>query len=99
MNRKPSVIDDVFAKEIGMNIYSALNILTKNGISIEDMTEITGKVKTAMIEEIEKRNIPHEFRFLLINIILCSMFATSIEFHKEYMKLSEDRNIEFIKEK
>ncbi len=99
MDRKPSIIDDVFAKEIGMNIYSALNILTKNGVSTEDMTEIIDKIKIAMTDEIEKRDIPHEYRFLLISVISCSMFATSIEFHKEYMRLLEYPGIEFIKEK
>lgn len=108
MNNESVIIDNAFEKEIGIDIDSALKILVKEGISLEDIGKITTDTKNTMANEIERRGIPYEHRFLLINVILCTMFKTTVAFHKEYMKSSgsvsekiekKGFSIKFVKEK
>jgi intergrase/recombinase len=84
------VVEEAFEKEVGIDVYTAMRILTRSGISLEDMSDITNKCKNVLTEEIEKRNIPYELRFLLISTVTCRLFKTSTAFHKEYMKSVEN---------
>lgn len=99
------IIDIAFKKEIGIDINSALALLVNKGVSLDDMGKITDKLKKAMTDEVEERNIPFECRFLLINVILCSMFKTTVSFHKEYMKslieidAEKDLKIDLVKDR
>lgn len=83
------IINIALEKEIGMNISTAIHNLIKAGIKIEDLAEITNIAKKSMSCEIEKRNIPYEYRFLLINVILCNMLNNSVKFQKAWVSLSE----------
>ena len=103
-----AIIDLAFRKEIGTSLYSAARYLDKNVITIEDMESIINIGKNAIAKEIERRNIPPEYRFLLLNVVLCMMFKTSAAFHKAYVKTAkhimedkeiQSRFIELIKEK
>lgn len=103
---KDSVIIDIaFKKEIGIDINSALALLVNKGISLDDIGKITDVMKKSMADEVEKRNIPFEYRFLLINAILCTMFKTTVSFHKEYMKslieidAEKDLKIDLVKDR
>jgi|SRR3972149_1476361 len=89
MNIGSMIIDDAFEKEIGISIHSALNFLVKEGISIDDMITISDETKKTVTNAVNKKDIPYEYRFLLINIILCTMFKNAAAFHNEYMKSSE----------
>lgn len=84
-NDKSMTIEQAFAKEIGIDVYAAMKILNEAGMSTEDLSEIANLCKTTLANEVEKRNIPYEFRFLLLSFILCRMLKTSTSFHKEYM--------------
>lgn len=108
MINNKSVIDDAFEKEIGITKDAAFKFLVKEGISIKDIEKITDKTKNMLTNEIEKRNVPYEYRFLLANVILCTMFNTAATFHKEFMKISGNsqeldekwfNNIKLVKEK
>lgn len=81
-----SIIDRAFKKEIGIDINNAISILNNEGITPGELGEITNKLKKIMTDEIEIRKIPYEYRFLMINVILCTMFKTTIEFHKRFTK-------------
>lgn len=102
------IIDLAFRKEIGTSLYSATRYLDKNVITIEGIESITSICKNAIATEIERRNIPPEDRFLLLNVVLCTMFKTSAAFHRAYVKTAkhiiedkeiQSRFIELIKEK
>lgn len=80
------VIEQAFAKEVGISIYAAMKILNDAGIATEDMSDIANVCKNVLANEIEKRDVPYEFRFLLLSFVLCRMFKTSTAFHKEYME-------------
>jgi hypothetical protein len=84
------VIDDAFRKEIGISLYSAARYLDKNVITIECIQNITNICKNVIATEIERRNIPPEERFLLLNVIICTMFKTSSAFHRAYVKAAKD---------
>ncbi len=99
-------IDTIFEKEIGINMDYATAILFGKGISIEDMEKITSDTKDILTDEIEKANIPIDYRFLLANVILCKLFKTAVAFHKNYVKIRSPEylcikglDISFIKEK
>lgn len=99
MENDSAIIDDVFEQEIGIDIYSSLKFLDREGILIDDMEKIANSVKNTMINEIEQRDIPYEYRFLLINTILCTMFKTTAAFHNEYMRSSEHTPEQMYKKK
>ena len=90
-NEESVVVEQAFAKEIGISIYTAMKILNDAGITTEEISEITNICKNALADEIEKRNIPYEFRFLLLSLTLSRLLKTSISFHKEYMKSVEKK--------
>lgn len=90
-NDTSMVVEQAFAKEIGISVYTAMKILNDAGITTEEISDITNICKNALAEDIEKRNIPYEFRFLLLSLILSRMLKTSTAFHKEYMKSVEKR--------
>jgi hypothetical protein len=90
-NGKSMVIEQAFAKEIGISIYSAMKILNEAGMTTEDLSDITNLCKATLADEIERRNVPYEFRFLLLSFVLCRMFKTSTTFHKEYMESVDER--------
>jgi hypothetical protein len=85
-NGKSMVIEQAFTKEIGISIYSAMKVLNEAGMTTEDLSDIANLCKTTLANEIERRNVPYEFRFLLLSFVLCRMFKTSTTFHKEYME-------------
>jgi hypothetical protein len=89
-NDTSMVIEKAFAKEVGISIYTAMKILNEAGITTEDLSEIASLCKATLANEVEKRNIPYEFRFLLLSFILCRMLKTSTAFHKEYMESVKD---------
>jgi hypothetical protein len=89
IKKESMIIEQAFAKEIGVSIYAAMKILNTAGISTEEISDISNVCKNILVEEIEKRDIPHESRFLLLSLILCRMLKTSTEFHKEFMKSVE----------
>ncbi len=103
-----AIIDSAFEKEIGVNIGSAIKFLVTKGISIENMEKIANTTKDVVSDEIDKRNIPYEYRFLLLNVTLCELFKTATSFHKAWVKRSEESpeyiykkgfDIKFVKEK
>mgnify|MGYP003396170531 FL=1 len=79
-----SIIDRAFKKEIGMDINNAVSILDRGGITPEELGEITNKLKKMMTDEVDIRQIPYEYRFLMLNVIFCTMFKTTIEYYKKY---------------
>ena len=85
------IIEQAFAKEIGISVYVAMKILNAAGISTEEISDITSVCKNTLVEEIEKRDVPYEVRFLLLSLVLCRMLKISTEFHNEYMKSVEER--------
>lgn len=91
---KNTAIELAFENEIGISLSSAIASLCRCGVSIEDLAEITGKTKVILSDEIEKRKIPMECRFLLLNVVLCSLFDISMKYHKRFV---EDLNREMIK--
>jgi hypothetical protein len=84
-----SIIDKAFKKEIGIDINNAVSILNKGGITPEDLGDITNKLKRMMTDEVEIRKIPYEYRFLMLNVIFCTMFKTTAEFHKKFVNALE----------
>lgn len=80
-----SIIDVAFKKEIGIDINKAVSILDRGGITPEDLGEITNKFKKMMTDDIEIREIPYEYRFLMLNVILCTMFKTTVEYYKKFV--------------
>jgi hypothetical protein len=89
-NDKSMIIEQAFAKEIGISVYSAMKTLNEAGMTTEDMSDIANLCKATLANEIERRNVPYELRFLLLSFILCRMFKTSTTFHKEYMESVEE---------
>lgn len=85
-NKESMAIEHAFAREIGISVYTTMKILNDAGISPEDVSGIMSICKEALTNEIEKRNVPHEFRFLLISVILSRLLKTSAAFHREYMQ-------------
>ena len=81
-----SIIEKVFKEEIGISIHDAINILDKGGITPEILGDITNKFKKMVTDEVEIRNIPYEYRFLMINVILCTMFETAIGYHRKFVE-------------
>lgn len=79
-----SIIDRAFKKEIGIDINKAVGILDREGITPEDLGEIANKFKKMMTDEVEIREIPYEYRFLMLNVIFCTMFKTTVEYHKKF---------------
>lgn len=103
---KKNAIELAFEKEIGISLCSAIASLYNDGISVENLVEITDKTKAVLSEEIEKRNIPMEYRFLLLNVVLCSLCDMSVAYYKRFiddlngeMIESECSDIELVKEK
>lgn len=102
---KKTPIELTFENEIGISLCSAIASLCKGGISVENLVEITDKTKAVLSDEIEKRNIPMEYRFLLLNVVLCTLFDMSVAYHKHVEDLnrelieSEELDIELVKEK
>ena len=84
MKNDDSIIEKAFKKEIGIDIYNAINILYKEGITPEVLKDVTNKLKDIMTDEIEIRNISYEYRFLMINVILCTMLDTTIQYQKKF---------------
>jgi hypothetical protein len=85
-----SIIDRAFKKEIGIDINKAIDILDRGGITPEDLGKITNKFKKMMADEVEIRKIPHEYRFLMLNVIFCTMFRTTVEFHKKFVEALDE---------
>lgn len=81
-----SIIDRVFKKEIGIDINKAVSILDRGGITPEVLGEITNKFKKMITDEVEIRDIPYEYRFLMLNVIMCTMFKTTVEFYKKFVE-------------
>jgi hypothetical protein len=103
VNDTNSAIEDAFVKEIGVDVFTAIKILNEAGISTDYMSDITNKCKNVLAHEIEKGNVPYEFRFLLLSLVLCRMFRTSADFQKKYMKSVQksvdlSKDIEIVKE-
>lgn len=103
---KKTAAELMFEKEIGVSLSSAIASLCKGGISVENLVDITDKTKVVLSEEIEKRNIPMEYRFLLLNIVLCALFDMSLIYHKRFINSlnremieSGELDIELFKEK
>jgi len=84
-------IEEAFAKDMGISIFATMKILNDAGVSTEDMSDITNKCRNVLTDEIERRNVPYEYRFLLLSLILCRMLKTATDFNKEYMKFVEKR--------
>ena len=84
MENDDSIIEKAFKKEIGIDIDNAINILYKVGITPEVLKDVTNKLKDMMTDEIEIRNISYEYRFLMINVILCTMLDTAIQYQKKF---------------
>ena len=84
MENDDSIIEKAFKKEIGIDIDNAINILYKVGITPEVLKDVTNKLKDMMTDEIEIRNISYEYRFLMINVILCTMLDTTIQYQKKF---------------
>lgn len=85
-----SIIDVAFKKEIGIDINKAVSILDRGGITPEELGEITNKLKMMMTDEVEIREIPYEYRFLMINVILCTMLKTTVEYYKKFVDAIKD---------
>lgn len=104
VNNESMVIEQAFEMETGVSIYTAMKILNDDvEIYTEDLSYISNMCKNVLADEIERRNIPYEYRFLLLSIVFCRMFKTSTDFHKEYMKSvknvldGKDLDIEIVK--
>ncbi len=99
-NDEEIAIEKVFEEEIGMDINGAIDVLNRGGISVEDIEEIANMLKNDITDEVERRQIPYEYRFILLNVILCTMFKTTATFHKKFIKAikeiekSESKEIE-----
>lgn len=93
-----SVIENVFREEIGIDIHNAIRILNKGGVTPEVLENITDKLKKMMTDEVEIRNIPYEYRFLMLNVILCTMFNTTVGYYKKITEaireIEKDNEIE-----
>jgi len=87
-----SIIDRAFRKEIGISINKAVGILDRGGITPEDLGDITNKFKKMMADEVEIREIPYEYRFLMLNVIFCTMFKTTVEYYKKFVESIKDIN-------
>ncbi len=87
-------IDDAFKKEIGMSLYTAIKIINDAGITVEDAENIINNVRDRIAEEIEERDIPYEYRFLLLNIIFCIEFKHAAIFYKRYVEDMKELKIE-----
>lgn len=85
-----SIIGKTFKKEIGIDVNNAINILDKGGITPDILEDVTNKLKKMMTDEIEIRNIPYEYRFLMLNVILCTMFETTVEYYKKFVEAIDD---------
>lgn len=77
-------IDEAFKKEIGMSLHTAIKIIDGAGIKVDDAENIINSVRDYIAEDIEKRDIPYEYRFLLLNIIFCIEFKHAAIFYKRY---------------
>lgn len=80
------VVENAFKEEIGMNIDEAIDILDNEGITPDDLGEITNKFKNLITEEVDRRKIPYEYRFLMLNVIFYTMFRTTAEFHRKFVE-------------
>jgi hypothetical protein len=89
MNYESIIINDAFKKEIGFGMDSILLFLSKEGISLDSMEKMTTDIKNAITNEVDKKHIPYEYRFLLITVMLGKILETTVAFYKEYMKLSQ----------
>ncbi len=98
ISEESSIIDDAFEKEIGIDMDSAIELLAKGGLSADYLKKIMSDVKNVIINEVDRRNVPYEYRFLLINVILCRMFKTTVAFHKAYMKTTTYMFEQLVKE-
>ena len=98
ISEESSIIDDAFEKEIGIDMGSAIELLAKGGISTDDLGKITTDIKNVITDEVEIRNIPSEYRFLLVNVILCRVLKTTVAFHKAYMKTATYMFEQLVKE-
>lgn len=87
-----SIIDKAFKKEIGIDINNAVSVLDRGGITPEDLGDITNKLKKMMTDEVEIREIPYEYRFLMLNVIFCTMFKTTVEYYKKFVESIKDIN-------
>ena len=51
-----------------------------------------------MTDEVEIRKIPYEYRFLMINVIICTMFEITIGYYKKFVdalrEIEKDSEIE-----
>lgn len=90
MGNDEIAIEKVFEEEIGMDINGAIDVLNRGGISVEDIEEITNMLKNDITDEVERRQIPYEYRFILLNVIFCTMFEATATFHKKFMKVLKD---------
>lgn len=86
---KNGFIDRVFEKEIGMGMNAAIKTLVDAGITPEEMGNIANGFKKSITDEIEKRNVPYEYRFLLLNVILFTILNNSVLFHKTLVNSSK----------
>lgn len=73
-----NTIYDTFEKEIGMDLHTAIKMINDAGIKVEDAENIINRVRDNIAEDIERRDIPYEYRFLLLNIIFCKEFKHSL---------------------
>lgn len=85
----PIVTDKGFKKEIGVDIDKAVEILGDNGVTKEDMTKIIEKFGE-MSDEIDRRNIPYECRFLLLNVIFYTLFKTNHADREKFAMIIKD---------
>ena len=98
ISEESSIIDETFKKEIGIDIDSAIELLAQGGISTDFLEKITSDIKNVITDEVGRRNVPYEYRFLLVNVILCTMFKTTVAFHKAYMKTTTYMFEQLVKE-
>ena len=66
MEKDGSIIEKAFKEDIGIDIHNTINILDKGGITPEILEDIINKLKKMMTDEVEIRNIPYEYRFLML---------------------------------
>lgn len=81
-----SIIYVAFKQEIGIDINRAIDMLDRRGITPEDLGEIANKFKKMITDEVDIRKIPDELRFMVLNVIFCTMFKTTAEFHKKFIE-------------
>jgi len=98
ISEESSIIDDAFEKEIGIDMDSAFELLAKRGMSQDYLGEFITEVKNVIADEVDRRNVPHEYRFLLVNVILCRMFKTTVAFHKVYVNTTRRMFEQLVKE-